>query len=216
MVEPLRPRIGLSRIKANYQSQMMRRNLNGIVDGEGPKAGDTISTGTSIVAPLIIGKVTTPTRLQSLNLPKLTPSQIAATARIRAEELRVLIPITKKRSPVLSVLYDKKTGRFFDGMNVKIAPEGLHPILQKRLNEYNIRFSNSKPHFSEAGSHSEIIAVDKALKAREASGFKVTEADLKDFQIHNEWLKGKANTAPMCQNCDYLLPEIESLTGRKP
>jgi hypothetical protein len=195
---------------------MMRRDINGKLDGNGIKAGEAIERNVTFLAPFVIGKVATPTRLQSLNLPKLTPSQIATTARIRAEELRVSIPIAKKRSPVLSVLYDKKTGRFFDGMNVKIAPEGLHPILQKRLNEYNIRFSNSKPHFSEAGSHSEIIAVDKALKAREASGFKVTEADLKDFQIHNEWLKGKANTAPMCQNCDYLLPETESLTGRKP
>jgi hypothetical protein len=195
---------------------MMRTDVNGKLDGNGIKRGDVTEGAVTILAPLVVGKVTMPMRLQSLNLPKLTPSQIALAARFRAEELRVSIPDPRKRGPVLSVLYDKKTSRFFDGMNVENPPKNLHPILQKRLNEYKLKFPNEKPHFSKPGSHSEIIATDKALKAREASGLKVTEADLKDFQIHNEWLKGKANTAPMCQNCDYLLPEVESLTGRKP
>ncbi len=62
------PRIDTSGIMSPYkfESQMMRRNLNGIVDGEGSKAGDTISTGASIVAPLVLGKISTPAKVQSL------------------------------------------------------------------------------------------------------------------------------------------------------
>jgi hypothetical protein len=62
------PRIDTGGVMPPYkfESRMMRRNLNGIVDGEGPKAGDTISTGASIVAPLILGKITTPTKVNTL------------------------------------------------------------------------------------------------------------------------------------------------------
>lgn len=51
------PRINTDAIKYNWQSEMMRRDLNGKLDGDGIKRGDATSTATSILAPLVIGKV---------------------------------------------------------------------------------------------------------------------------------------------------------------
>ncbi len=148
-------------------------------------------------------------------LSKTQIDDIAKSSRARADEIRSATS-NSERSPVLSTVLDKKTGKTFEGLNVRSLPKDLHPILQKRIDTFKKQFGSNNPHFSEPGNHSEIIAVDKALKARESAGIKVTEADLKDFVIHNEWLKGKPNPAKMCQNCNYLLPEVESLTGRRP
>ncbi len=40
LVNPNRPQVNLSGIKADYQSEMMRRDINGKLDGKGLKRGD--------------------------------------------------------------------------------------------------------------------------------------------------------------------------------
>ncbi len=60
MVDPLRPRVNLSGIKADYQSEMMRRDINGKLDGKGLKRGDFTEGAVTILGPLVVGKVTTP------------------------------------------------------------------------------------------------------------------------------------------------------------
>jgi hypothetical protein len=70
LVDPFRPRVDFSGIKADYRSEMMRTDVNGKLDGNGLKRGDFTEGAVTILAPLVVGRVATPTRLQSLNLPK--------------------------------------------------------------------------------------------------------------------------------------------------
>jgi hypothetical protein len=68
LTNPFRPQVNFSGAKLDYQSRMMRRDINGKVDGEGLKRGDFTEMGVTILAPLVLGKVTTPTKLNELNL----------------------------------------------------------------------------------------------------------------------------------------------------
>jgi hypothetical protein len=61
LLNPNRPRVDLSGIKADYKSEMMRRDVNGVVDGKGLKRGDVTEGAVTILGPLVVGKVTTPT-----------------------------------------------------------------------------------------------------------------------------------------------------------
>jgi Contact-dependent growth inhibition CdiA C-terminal domain len=44
----------------DYQSEMMRRDINGKLDGNGLKRGDFTEGATTILAPLVVGKVSSP------------------------------------------------------------------------------------------------------------------------------------------------------------
>jgi hypothetical protein len=137
-------------------------------------------------------------------------------AKKRAAALKATMS-NRKRGPVLTVLKDRKTGQIFEGLNDKKAPSNLHPILKKRLDKFYKEYPSQKdwPHPSDPGTHSEIYALDKALKAREAAGMKVTEKSLKDFTLYNETLyKKKTGSVPCCANCTRLLDGVESLSGK--
>jgi Contact-dependent growth inhibition CdiA C-terminal domain len=60
LANPFRPRVDLSGIKADYQSEMRRRDINGKLDGNGLKRGKFTEGVVTILAPLVVGKVTTP------------------------------------------------------------------------------------------------------------------------------------------------------------
>ena len=60
LLDPTRPQVDFSGAKTDYRSEMMRRNLHGKVDGEGIKAGQTIETGVTLVAPIVVGAATVP------------------------------------------------------------------------------------------------------------------------------------------------------------
>jgi Contact-dependent growth inhibition CdiA C-terminal domain len=115
------PRIDTTGIMPPYkfESQMMRRNLNGIVDGEGPKAGDTISTGASIVAPLVLGRISTPTNLNTLKglnaLPEVTivPKALPKIGKLEFE-------LNAKLSPAELKTANKLVG---EGKGVKVLKE---------------------------------------------------------------------------------------------
>ncbi len=49
----------------------MRRDINGKLDGNGLKHGDFTEGAVTILGPLVVGKVTSPTRLQSFVYRKL-------------------------------------------------------------------------------------------------------------------------------------------------
>lgn len=71
------------------------------------------------------------------------------------------------------------------------------------------------PHPSKPGTHSEIVAIDQALKAREAAGMKVSEEDLKDFVLYNETLyKNRTGSVPCCANCTAMTDGVDSLSGK--
>lgn len=52
--------VDFSGAKLRYESQMMRRNIEGKVDGDGIKAGEAIEMGVTIGAPIVVGAATAP------------------------------------------------------------------------------------------------------------------------------------------------------------
>jgi Contact-dependent growth inhibition CdiA C-terminal domain len=76
LVDPNRPQVSLSAIKTDYRSEMMRRDINGKLDGNGLKRGDFTEGAVTILAPLVVGKVSSPTKLNTLEslgaLPEVT------------------------------------------------------------------------------------------------------------------------------------------------
>lgn len=121
-----------------------------------------------------------------------------------------------KRGPVLSAIYDPKTGKTFYGQNFNMKKaadrlkfkkfkENLHPLLKDRLENHNVIDPTGKA--GTPGAHSEIQALDQALKAREAAtGKPVTKADLADFQLHNRGMTTHAPNVPVprCPHCAAL------------
>lgn len=72
------------------------------------------------------------------------------------------------------------------------------------------------------GSHSEVVALDKAIKAREAeTGKPVTEADLGSFDLANRRMPGDADkppgTTPMdrCPHCKQITDGVNVVGGHK-
>jgi hypothetical protein len=94
LVDPFRPRVDLSSIKADYRSEMMRRDVNGKLDGNGLKRGGFTEGAVTILAPLVVGKVTSPTRLNTLEslgaLPEVT--SIPKIGKLQIEQGRSLSP----------------------------------------------------------------------------------------------------------------------------
>ncbi|MBL8179756.1 MAG: hypothetical protein JNK48_34070 [Bryobacterales bacterium] len=136
--------------------------------------------------------------------------ELEEIAAKRAAELKRTMS-NKARGPVLTVLKDKKTGQVFEGINKDFVPDDLHPILKERL----ANMPQPPPHPSLPGSHSEIMAMDQALKAREAAGMKVSDEDLKDFVLYNETLyRNRTGSVPCCANCSSLTDGVDSLSGK--
>ncbi|MBC7797094.1 MAG: hypothetical protein H7Z37_09505, partial [Pyrinomonadaceae bacterium] len=77
------PRIDTSPLKYEYESEMMRRNIKGEVDGGGTKTGDAVSTGASIVAPLVVGRVVSKGTPQTLKTSGAL-SEAETTANVKA------------------------------------------------------------------------------------------------------------------------------------
>lgn len=72
--------VDLSGAKSSYQSEMMRRDHRGVVDGDGIQAGQVIETGVTIGAPLVVGAAVAPKASpQALNLPRTTVATEAAS-----------------------------------------------------------------------------------------------------------------------------------------
>ncbi len=100
MVDPLRPRVNLSGIKADYRSEMMRRDINGKLDGKGLKRGDFTEGAVTILGPLVVGKVSSPFKapntlkslgaLPEVNALKTTPSLLPSKTRIPEGKPKVL------------------------------------------------------------------------------------------------------------------------------
>lgn len=102
--------------------------------------------------------------------------------------------------------------------------ESLHPVLKKRLQTMidskangNFEVGGNQGHVDRAGvegSHSELVALDQALKARERSlGRPATEADLKSFLLTNKSLDSRnAEGAPYrCLHCWNLTDGVTTV-----
>jgi hypothetical protein len=145
LVDPFRPRVDFSGIKADYKSEMMRTDINGKLDGNGIKRGDFTEGAVTILAPLVVGKVTTPTRLNQLNLQ--FPLRNGTAAKIGVVNMQSeLDPFIARqvgreisKSPVASRAYAQMQ-KF--GTEVKL--DFGKPTKRNLLGEFNYRWDPKK------------------------------------------------------------------------
>ena len=121
-----------------------------------------------------------------------------------------------ERGPVLSAVKDPLTGKIHYGQNTKGVPEDLHPLLKNRVEAYDAQLKAGKVNASavdlakagEPGTHSEVVALNKAIKAREAAmGRAMKDTELGDFMLHNRSLAPKSlgeGVPPRCANCWHI------------
>jgi len=134
--------------------------------------------------------------------------------------------------PMTSVLFDRRTGEFFEGNNRMLGdqiPDNLHPTLQGRVDEiadagranpngyqYTPDQSGPYPHPDTPGTHSEVASANQALWAREAQGLPTDESALGEMGVDNRRLfgGGAGGQAACCANCTSILGPIESFAGK--
>lgn len=115
---------------------------------------------------------------------------------------------SKERGPVLTGVLDRTTGKMFFGLNPEAAaiPE-FHPLIAGRI-----------AGLSQASLHSEVVALNRALLARGATG----PVDLSDFVLFNaRFGKFGQITAPVrgsnnivrCQTCTGVTDGVVSLSS---
>ena len=117
----------------------------------------------------------------------------------------------RERGPVLTGVFDTRTGRTFFGTNQKDEPLDLHPLLAERLAGYLSETRGVTPERAgKPGTHSEIVALNRALHEREAMlGRPVEPQELSEFVLHNRSLRGSTKVEgipPPCPNCEAILP----------
>ncbi|WP_158502005.1 YwqJ-related putative deaminase [Vitiosangium sp. GDMCC 1.1324] len=145
--------------------------------------------------------------------PYLTPEVervFVETVRVRAANM-VKVLSNEERGPVVTGVLDTRTGRTFFGVNHPEPPLGLHPLLKQRLAAYLDATKGLTPaRAGKPGTHSEIIALKRALYEREAAlGRPVQPRELSEFVLHNRSLRGSTKVAgipPPCPNCEAILP----------
>ncbi|WP_367867226.1 PAAR-like protein [Pedobacter sp. WC2423] len=133
-----------------------------------------------------------------------------------------------KNGPCLSAVYDPVTGKTFFGKNFTKNLKGkaeyakfvedAHPLVKKRILARQKLIDEGKVPIEtdlRAGGHSEVRALDDAIKAREAATSKpVTETDLSTFDLHNRRLP---DNIPMhrCPNCSVITDGVKTVGGHK-
>lgn len=103
-------------------------------------------------------------------------------------------------------------------------PDDFHPLLRDRVREQQQRRADGQDHFSEPGTHAEVLALDQALKSREAAGMPVTEADLGDFVQLPMWSREEGAgphmrpgaEAPCCGHCNPITRGTDNMSGNAP
>jgi RHS repeat-associated protein len=139
------------------------------------------------------------------------------TATIEAAESA--IAAGRKVDKVVAGVTDLRTGQSFFALNAEGLPTNLHPILQARVQA----LLKNPQHFTMAGSHAEVHALNQALWARTNAGMKVTEANLGEFVLDTAWLSGSGKgfmvplqPAPRCGNCAGVTEGVINMAGDAP
>jgi len=141
----------------------------------------------------------------------------------------------KQRGPVVSGITDPITRETYFGQNFTKGQinsgeferfkENLHPFLKGRLENYQQKLANGEINAARddiaraglPGSHSEIMALDKTLKAMEQKmGKELSDAKVSDLLpnllLHNRSLNNPNGVPPRCVNC-FNITEGISVIG---
>jgi hypothetical protein len=154
-----------------------------------------------------------PLATKNASAPYLTPE--VERAFVEAVHLRAVhiveVLSDRQRGPVVTGVLDTRTGRTFFGLNQDEPLGNLHPLLKQRLTDYlDSTGGATPPRAGKPGSHSEIVALNRALYEREAAlGRPVDPQELSEFVLHNRSLFGSKKLKgipPPCPNCEAILP----------
>nr|WP_244322202.1 YwqJ-related putative deaminase [Bacillus luti] len=148
---------------------------------------------------------------------KFTSKELNYRINLRGETLKELQKLKdtgiskKKIGPAFAGVYDKTTGKIHYSINDYdgILPD-FHPLIKSRYDSMPQEVIDSYTFTKGAGSHAEVIALNKALKANPSAG-------LDNFVI-NVIHTGQNRTKPAgmmflrCPHCAYLTDEFEIIT----
>ncbi|MCY7810099.1 LXG family T7SS effector putative deaminase YwqJ [Bacillus spizizenii] len=153
------------------------------------------------------------TRLQYLRNKHgvLTKEDLHHRINLRAEVLNELSKIKssgltkKQRGPAVAGVLDKKTGKYYFGINNIDGklPKVLHPLIHDRIVNMPVELKEGYIKTSGAGSHAEVNALNEALLQR-------PDADLKDLMVYvvsaRKINKKMPEGVPMprCPHCEYI------------
>ena len=151
---------------------------------------------------------------------------VQAAGLIRATHTEAISRIESmsaaKRGPVLTGIRDSITGKIHFGENFDLSKaqgrkafqdfkKNAHPLVKERIINQEKAIAEGittpSPRAGTPGAHSEVVALDKAIKARELmTGQKVTEADLSTFKLHNQSMMNAHPASRMnrCDNCAVI------------
>lgn len=153
--EIAKPHVNLSGAKFDYRSEMMRRNLEGKVDGEGIKAGQFIETGLTVIAPLVVGKVFT---------PKVAPQSLKTLGGIPEVETTTAINTTAQTAQKIGRL-EIEQGRQLSDVERKVADklvaEGRNVKAPKEINQQGVK----NPDFEVDGVKIELKTIENITSA---------------------------------------------------
>lgn len=134
-----------------------------------------------------------------------------------------------RRGPCYSGVHDPLTGQTHYGENFNISKpagraaysqfyEDAHPVVRSRIDAQNEALQNgtatAKATAGTPGAHSEVVALDKTLKAREVyTGQPATEADVSELYLHNRSTMNATAGQPMnrCDNCRNITHGINTI-----
>jgi len=111
--------------------------------------------------------------------------------------------------PVLTVARDDLDGTISVGLNTG-TPAKVADVIRDAIKAQGGRITNGEvvvvrsDSMAREGGHAEVNALNPLILRREKKlGRKLTETDLRTFEIHNIWLKGflKGTTAARCEHC---------------
>jgi RHS repeat-associated protein len=167
--------------------------------------GWAVDKALAIARPTAGGRIT-PTSFDS---PEIWAS-FRAAVRARAAHMRKILS-NQQRGPVISGVLDLRTGRVSFGINQGEVIKNLHPILKQYYNNYMKSTGGvTPPRAGIPGSHSEIVALNNALYARQAAlgRFVIDPEELSGFVVHNASLvrSNPLGVPGPCLNCQGILP----------
>lgn len=153
------------------------------------------------------------TRLQYLRNKHgvLSKEDLHHRINLRAEVLNELSKIKssgltkKQRGPAVAGVLDKKTGKYYFGINNIDGepPKVLHPLIHDRIVNMPVKLKEGYIKTSGAGSHAEVNALNEALLQR-------PDAELKELMVYvvsaRKINKKMPEGVPMprCPHCEYI------------
>jgi RHS repeat-associated protein len=129
----------------------------------------------------------------------------------------------------VAAVYDRETGQVFSRHNMDgdavANPGDFHPLLQKRIETQQAQLEAGQDHFSNPGTHAEVLATDAALKARDArpGATPATAGDMGELVQLPVWSRDKLRNrqmgidgttdAPCCGHCAPITRGTDNIPG---